>query len=1757
MTLPLLVVGVVACAVAAWALEFRHGEETLPALGNRRHVAPFVVVLLATLFALPVILWPLLRVAEWPRATQVAWTAAEAVDRASGAIEVGGPEHSAVIGWPNGAFWPEVNVAKEGNDLRLRTRGGTALIRIDGVYANGDVVTLGGGGKQVGKFSIELARRGWLRRRKVIISRTAVGEPLIELTAPPAHATRARSLDSLLVSRLNDLRRAGRIDLATVHALEQWAASIRVLMPSKDELRLVVDNEAWRETAIARSPAQVEILWPRRRLVMRLMNDGGATRMQFEPPWTRTTSLPPLEKGKSTLTFAREAAAGANTFLLPLGHGAAEFRHNAALQVADDGLPRFRDGADLATPATRNGPSWLRQVGPSVLGGALEPNRSLSSVRVPLVVQGSGVPGMLLTVTTVRDLPTPRALLVALFVAWLALAAFVASIAFGRMQRLRLRDLWCIGGILVAVWSILLMRVLLAVRYLLTPTAVDEVTAKGLAGTLAALVIVPGFIALAVRVWLHHRPGVLRDSRSSGATIGVALTLVIGSLIEFVLMPRQILPNLSALYLPSPVDKLLLVVYGIAALAILGALGKSTAAVWQWPYRATFDAGRTFWQTLSASEQQPPNSNVFTRYAVDPARRVFAALLSPALKPLFLGWCAAAVGILILSRFAPEYVRQIIAPFWMVGIPALLLLARPIATAQDALRVLDRNAPATLEPTLIDTIATVVILLFAPVAIMLGMLGDFGAIYSVLAFWFPLALLMLLTTSVRLAATLLVVLTTGVAMAYWLLLGTYAIAPGMTEHILSRVEVMKHGSSSQEWLLDLEAPSAADAQSVTAANVRNALVHEWEHMAMVRKGGWTGLGFNHAPATQSFIRQDTIQYDSVYSFFISGEHGVLGGLLLMTLFATPAALLLMRRTRLRVGDMLAIAIATALLGEALAHAAMNVSALWFSGRNLPLLATASHSDILRWALLLSVMCQALLWSSGLRADAFDSVPETAVTRTTVFDPEFGQRRRRFTTRAVIIGVLALGVIVAAITGDFVWIALALTVPLAMMLRKRETAALALLPALIVLILVTRGSLRALTSEEFDVLTWSRLLRRVDELQDADMLRFDQQMKLILFRDKEGRFTERPSGATLLEAEVLRFNSLPVNLRLDGGRESLPPSFFRGLTDPGVYYTRMFELWQRETELAARTRPSVFAVRQVDNDAEGVAESTYEVTGNPDYNVVHSFQDVRVEKELEPVSIQGRDGDVRLLGRAWAMGEWLYAPTYEARRLGLGWMGQYGDAMLRVRPERRGRLRKLTLDASLQRLTQATVDAAGREIHSNLIASGAASPLPPRVAFTIMRGNTGEVLAMSAWPHAAPSDRWSARTVSSGGRTWRESDPPSSWLNTTAPRALASRHAVDHNFAAIEMGSAAKPFWATAALTVHPQLDRLLWVRNGECDRVVGERCYEREMFGAEIGKGWQVAKLARWVDFATYLAASDNRYHTRLGMLALARNDGKTIADDGLGRSASGRESLSGRPVAWDRYPALSDATGNTREKPQVVASLHEQRLAVMMRDLFGVRTGAPVAEGDLRRHQVSFWSGNETDDLRTSEALEPLSIVSPEAVDLRLNRVTRTRDFVAVLLGGSTSRWSNIGAASAFSTWAMQRPIVAHVVADVKTPQPLASRSAAFDKDAAAAAEKLRAGLQRVLTEGTAITIRPQLRSMRTRYEVYAKTGTLATIDPDRPTSRILLTIIKRDEQGKASSAITLSFIAERTSPGFATAQVGRFINQYEPELVRLLETR
>jgi cell division protein FtsW (lipid II flippase) len=962
---------------------------------------------------------------------------------------------------------------------------------------------------------------------------------------------------------------------------------------------------------------------------------------------------------------------------------------------------------------------------------------------------------------------------------------------------------------------------------------------------------------------------------------------------------------------------------------------------------------------------------------------------------------------------------------------------------------------------------------------------------------------------------------------------------------------MKRGQAAQEWLLDLDAPTSGDSSAVSAAGVRNALVHDWEHMAMTAKGGTLGLGYGRAPATQSFIRQDTIQYDSVFSFFIAGEHGMLGGAALLLIYLAPVAVLLARRNeRFHIGDVVAVLIACMLAGEAFAHAAMNTSQLWFSGRNLPLLATASPSDLMRWTLLLGLGAQALLWSRR-REGSGEMDSEPFFTERAVYDETYGRPRRRAIRLALIGAVIIAPVLLAVITGALGWMVVALAVPLAILLVKDRAPAIMVLPVAVVAVLLGYGWWRARSSPEYETFTWSRLLSRVDRYSQEGLLRFDPTRHLLQFNGGDG-FTARPRGRSLIEAEVLRFNAMPAADRLAGDRASLDASFAR-LRSPADYQNAVRALWAQECERPLQRRPALFTVERLPHD-EDDPRATFRVTGNPRFNVVHSFHDPLEKGDIATVSIGEGAQAVTLIGPAWVMGRWTHATSPDAG-LGLGWMRHLGATLGQMPAERRRLIRRLTLDPALQEAATSAVDAAGRSLHQRLLAERAQMPLPPRVALTIMRTTTGETLALGSWPRSSSGRVWSSRRVADGAHPpWTELEPPSTWIDSTAPPAITSRYSGDHNFAALEMGSATKPFWATAALTVHPRLAELLLTRNGTCDSVVDKKCSENQIFGATAGRGWRVPAGERWVGFNNYLALSDNRYQIRLGLLAFARGtaDGG-IADDGRGPIPSGRESLSGRMQPWDRFPQFGEGMTISRTRPQQITNLHTQPAADAMRDLFGVSTGSHTG-APLRRRRVSFWSGDERDDVRSGQAYDALESVSPDATHLALNRIRETRSLIAILLGGLTNRWSNVHAASAFSSWALGRPIIAHITADA-TPNALAVRTAKFQAGGADAARRLRPGLRAIFEAGgTANSLLPIIARYREAgYEVYAKTGTLASVDRERPTSRIILTIVRSGDA--PDGGVTISFVAERATSGFAVDAVGSFLTAHADLIDRALQ--
>jgi cell division protein FtsI/penicillin-binding protein 2 len=403
-------------------------------------------------------------------------------------------------------------------------------------------------------------------------------------------------------------------------------------------------------------------------------------------------------------------------------------------------------------------------------------------------------------------------------------------------------------------------------------------------------------------------------------------------------------------------------------------------------------------------------------------------------------------------------------------------------------------------------------------------------------------------------------------------------------------------------------------------------------------------------------------------------------------------------------------------------------------------------------------------------------------------------------------------------------------------------------------------------------------------------------------------------------------------------------------------------------------------------------------------------------------------------------------------------------------------------------------------------------------------------------------------------------PPISWTNREAPRCLSVRYGGERNFdRTLLMGSSTKPLWATAILAVHPNLDKQLKVR--------GPGGEENDVFGINITPGWDVRGSDAWVDFKRYLAASDNRYHIRLGFLGLAEKAGGDVV--GIGSSNSVKESLGlsgGEP--WSKFPQFPLKIGFSNSNSNVLLNLQDTELAHFLKSMYSIGVGKKDFTG-----RMSFWTKNEADDVQNDSSVlgkgttRIFRWISPEASEFGFDQFSSDskarkgpRDFVTMLLGGGSNLWSNVDFAAAFGTCITGNPVIAHIVKNRDPVNPLKERMMFPD-----IAAKVRPGLAAVITEGTAFRTLQKtsmgksalaLLKAYPKSEVYAKTGTLKSEEGARNTSRIVLAIVKWKDKNKGlvESGLVFSVVAERAQVGKATEWLAEFLLNYRADIEKFL---
>jgi cell division protein FtsW (lipid II flippase) len=245
---------------------------------------------------------------------------------------------------------------------------------------------------------------------------------------------------------------------------------------------------------------------------------------------------------------------------------------------------------------------------------------------------------------------------------------------------------------------------------------------------------------------------------------------------------------------------------------------------------------------------------------------------------------------------------------------------------------------------------------------------DFGSITSVFSILLPLIVILVTSQFKKIGLPVIV------AFVFVFLLGGFFIyqnllglLPGENflpsfgqDRIIARMLNFKDGSNAQSWAIYTHRQTKGSG--LPYQELLNGSEHIWETKAISHEGGWAGVGFGNSPNRNSQVRQDTIQFDSVFSFFIVSEYGLFGGICLLILYSFPLILIFIGgREHFDVGYGFGFILASAFLFEAFYHAGMNFGTFPMSGRNLPLLSVNSPSDLFKWSVIILLLIQAIFW----------------------------------------------------------------------------------------------------------------------------------------------------------------------------------------------------------------------------------------------------------------------------------------------------------------------------------------------------------------------------------------------------------------------------------------------------------------------------------------------------------------------------------------------------------------------------------------------------------------------------------------------------------------------------------------------------------------------------------------------------------------------------------------------------------------------------
>ncbi|HSE18104.1 MAG TPA: FtsW/RodA/SpoVE family cell cycle protein [Pyrinomonadaceae bacterium] len=1680
----------------------------------------------------------------WYESTQIAWTGV----KASGVpLSIGGKAEQSIVGWPTNQEEPQLIFSSTGDQIdqvTLEIKDGGAFVFDDSREQplNGDPIPVGQT-RDFGDYKIRVNRLGlsftfWRPEVEVLDAggRSLAGFSLREeRTRSLLHSISSTPMEDL--DELPDDAAREQV-VAARQKLEEWAAGIWLYRNDNDSVQVLTRNSS--VTHNLKSGTVLSVKWP----TVSLTFEAGARRLRdssiqqqviFRAPWRLTSPLPPaqitgceLPPGMNTanrnLVLTGIAQPCDIAFVLPLGGDAAAFRHAVTLS-ADSAKFNTADAVDNENQPER--PPGVPEE-PGKIGTS-----QISREQGPYSFDFA----------TVKNLPSRPKIFVLLFMT-LGVFSFGVFLALPRMLAVNLRLVY---GLSLLVWDLLCLRLLLSFRYALDPAALDPHAIKGVTLAFVGLTVTPGLILLMARLRADRFDGPVDQADKKGAMrqalVYLLLLIVTGLIAGYVTpglwtgLPDKYYIGFLDLFF-SRLAFSLIILIAILLIALharflylpdslksetKGNLARIFVSSW-YRIESYFAAGKNFWEAQLTGGVK---------------KQLYF------LRGGFMFLVLFAISFLLLRLFpaGDKTAQEMSVPILFMWLAVVWLGLRLFFGSHRS------KSPIGWKGILVLAIAAIGMItvpsILVPVAI-----GDFGSIVPVLAIVLPLCWLLLWVLpnqariSVLLAGMLIFVAGFSLYQNIEGLIPFHKQIVSLLPDSIARKEVVS-GSPGRLFarLLNYKKGTAAQAFAITANSIAggeglgyqellNGNQHTWENRAIAHRGGWTGLGYGRAPNRTSNVRQDTLQYDSVFSFFVVSEYGFFGGLLVMLLYAIPLVLIFVAgKQRFDGGYALAFIIASMFFLEAVYHMGMNVGSFPMTGRNLPLLSVNSPTDLIRWTIVFAFAVTVIFWrykgGGALAAESPSLIDDSKTSSvSTLSTPGFFSGGEPTWKYALVFFVVPVFFATAVLYSG--------------------------------LGVLVDGN------KELQSYNYEQMTKALDYYINHNIIEFKND-RLIPHPEK----LEDPDAKSFFQREIIRFNLQdPVEQEERFRKEYITElnDRLRSVKTVGEYNDALRELGNKKPPPRRR---NIFELEVKADEDGNITEKT--VKPSDDYKIDFNFQD-DAGRNVPKVAYGGH----AIIGPAWIRGRVQAVVSPEAK---LPWIRQLRDAVLSDEAaamawKNNGQGLTLSLDSALHEAAIDFVTAKGLQLHNTSLSSTRPGKpnepeylnrLPKRVALSVIDLTNGRTLALGGWPRMSSRRQWVQSSVTVGDSETMFWLPTSQWLDREAPRGLRNRYVGERNFERVlVMGSSTKPIWAAAVLKTHPNLSKDLRVR--------GSKGEENSAFGIVLSnKAWELnSHSTNWIDFDEYLKTSDNRFHIRLGLLGLASSAQGQIKSGG--KSPSVDESLSGGSTPWGMYPDfISPIQVLTKSGHLEIDSLGKppnsglanSELAKNLRGMFsigvtrGPNTSKRAGEFGPRR---SFWTKDEANDYAATanSDVSVFDAISPQAPDFQFDQLTTPRDFISMLLGGSYNSWSNVDVAAAFGTCLLGRPVVAHIVANDAPVKPFSERKLLDPAIAAtlrpglnAVAESQGGTAYRALHEGNALTF---LRNAG--IKIYAKTGTLKASEDEIATSRILLALVKwKDEQkGEVEAGLVFSLVAEEARTGTAAIWIRDFIMEHQTDISRLM---